>query len=97
MSVQFGPPKEHGLNGHGRRGGVGPPVKTRKTTIEFIDYWLDFDRKPRIEKRVVEAVHRKEFGGKCSKRWGERRFHPLRQRRRGAERKTSSKCQDLGV
>ena len=36
-------------NGHGWRGGVGPPVKTRKTTIEFIDYWLDFDRKPRIE------------------------------------------------
>ena len=68
MSVQFGPPKVHGLNGHGQRGGVGPPVKTRKTTIEFIDYWLDFVRKSRIEKRVFEAAPRKEFDGKFVKR-----------------------------
>ena len=55
MLVQFGPPKDHGLNGHRQRGGVGPPVKTRKTTIEFIDYWLDFDRKPRSEKWGVRS------------------------------------------
>ena len=89
MSVQFGPPKEHGLNGHGRRGGVGPPVKTRKTTIEFIDYWLDFDRKPRIEKRVFESVHRKEFVGNCWKRCVERRYRWPRRRGRGDERKSA--------